>query len=124
MPQQRTTVVRARQTTRESFEPLVAIAGRAKAPAAVAAVTPPPAGERVAATEPSAAGAPPAPATITAQPEAAGGQPSALRSGAKWIAWGLGAAALGLGVFGYVRQSSAGDDFKPRIWDVKSQQTR
>lgn len=34
-----------------------------------------------------------------------------LRASGKWIAWGAGAAALGVGVFAAVRQDSAGNDF-------------
>jgi hypothetical protein len=103
-PRQRTTIVRARQTTRESFDPLVAV------PTAVAAApAAPPAGGGEGGA-PSAEPAPVAPAAPGSR-DTGTGEPSALRGSAKWIAWGLGAAAVGLGVFGYLGQNSAADDF-------------
>jgi hypothetical protein len=44
----------------------------------------------------------------TPEPDAG---PSTLRRTAKWVAFGAGAAALGVGIFGAVRDSSAGSDF-------------
>ena len=41
----------------------------------------------------------------------AGAEPGRLRRSAKWIAFGAGAAALGAGVFGLVRQTQSGSDF-------------
>jgi hypothetical protein len=105
VPQQRTTVVRAQQTTRESFEPLAAVQSRERSPVAAPTVRADAIAPR---PEPAAA----APSRSRATPtENATDQPSALRGGAKWIAWGLGAAALGLGTFGYLSQKNAGEKF-------------
>jgi PEGA domain-containing protein len=110
VPRQRITTVRARQTTRESFDPLVAVAAPSRETSTAAVVpVPPPVSVPVAAGAEAPAAAPPPPSGAAA--DVASGQPSAMRSSAKWIAWGLGAAALGLGTFGYLRQTSAGDEF-------------
>lgn len=105
VPVQRSTSVRARETTRESFDPL------AEAPA-------PPA-------EHATDVARPQPAPATAPPPAEGlrvtesgrsdttadAGVSTARASAKWIAWGGAAAALGVGLYGYARQTSATRDF-------------
>ena len=100
VPVQRSTQIRPHQIGRESFDPLAAAGPPSAEPAAVpVAVAPPPAPEPHTATpEP-----PPAPADR--------GGPSAARASAKWIAWGGAAVALGIGVYGYTRQSSATSDF-------------
>src|SRR5207247_5841575 len=48
-------------------------------------------------------------ADVSDRPPSAGA--GSFRPKAKWIAWGLGAAALGVGIYGFVRQSGAGSDF-------------
>ena len=97
---QRSTQIRAHQVSRESFDPLAAATASAEAvPAPVPAT-------QAAAPEHETAAVPPSP-----QAPADGGGPSAARRSAKWIAWGAAAASLGVGVFGYVRQSSATGDF-------------
>ena len=106
-PVQRTTTVRARQTTRESLDPLVAIPGRDKVQPAATPVTPAASTPVGPAVNPSPQASP----SPVAQLDAASGQRSSVRSAAKWIAWGLGGAALGVGLFGYFRQSAAGADF-------------
>jgi|GEM_PF-298232 len=130
IPVQRTTVVRARQTVRESFDPLVATFVANAGPRPAGADAPPPEG-RHAAPRP-ASPAPPPPAEAEARPvpvepprgsvppvvekqkdkdsaDAPGS--SSFRPALKWIAWGTGAAALGLGIVGMVRQDHAGNDF-------------
>lgn len=102
VPVQRSTEIRAHQVTRESFDALAA----ASSPPPVA--PPEPVALPVAVTTtpvaaPRAAEAPPS------SPDRGG--PSAARASAKWIAWGGAAVALGVGVFGYARQSSATGDF-------------
>jgi hypothetical protein len=61
------------------------------------------------ASDPEPASSPPT--LVRAPGEDRGGEPSSLRATWKWIAWGTGAAALGVGVFGAVRQNSKGESF-------------
>jgi len=110
-PVQRQTVVRARQTTRESFNDLVPVPTQATAQAAVA---PAPVAPAVAAASSAVSEdrAPDAPASSEpATTDTVASQPSALRASAKWVAWALGAAAFGLGAYGYVQQTNAADEF-------------
>ena len=95
---QRSTQIRAHQVSRESFDPLAAAS-----PPAEAVPLPAP---HAADPEHQASPAPPVP-----QGPADGAGPSAARRSAKWIAWGAAAASLGVGVFGYTRQSAATGDF-------------
>lgn len=95
---QRSAQIRAHQVSRESFDPLAA----ASAPAEAEAVPVP---QAVAPARETAA----APSHAPSPADDRG--PSAARRSAKWIAWGAAAASLGVGVFGYVRQSGATSDF-------------
>jgi hypothetical protein len=121
LPVQRTSLVRARQTVRESFEALVPVVDRGPPAQAVRAVP----GAGVAGTgAPVPAGIPPAIAAAPT-PELAGaprantespdsgrdGGPSTARGAAKWVAWGLGAASAGVGLYGFFSQNQAADDF-------------
>jgi hypothetical protein len=109
LPVQRNAVIRPGQTTRETFNPLIAVPRQAApTPALGVAAPPPPAQADGVADQRAADASTAAPATLVK--DAASG-PSALRSGAKWVAWGLGAAALGVGAFGYVQQTNAADEF-------------
>lgn len=126
VPVQRTTIVHARETVRESFDALVPLAARDKSYEATA----PPKVEAApsmggpapdAATVPAPTASPPpvvAPAREegNAQDQAGRGADSSstsssFRGKAKWVAWGVGAASLGVGLFGMVRQNQAGNDF-------------
>jgi hypothetical protein len=71
-----------------------------------AAIAPPPQ-VTAAATTPDPTTAPPQ-VTVTAQPES---PVSGWRRAAKWVSWSLGAAALGVGVYGTLRNGSLIDDF-------------
>jgi hypothetical protein len=127
VPVQRTAVVRARQTSRESFDPLAPVSERPSGGAAagrggggptatVTSVT-----KREVAALPSsepttgaggvARGDDTTPANGPDTSDSGGGGASPLRGSAKWVAWGLGVASAGLGVFGYVQQNKAADDF-------------
>jgi PEGA domain len=128
---QRTIVVRARTTIRETFDVLVpAAVGRDLAPPGGVQAIPGwlgPGGQP--ATDPMAspstgarAGSIPASeprdtaaaAERGSQGESAAGvdRPgSSLRTQAKWVAWGLGAAGLAVGTIGWIRQDQAGNDF-------------
>lgn len=124
VPVQRLAVVRGGQTSRESFDPLAPASDRASgsssgsagAGSETAAVA---TGKRDVAPLPPAPEGTPSPATSegSAQPAASasqdpgGGGPSPIRGAAKWVVWGLGAVSTGLGVFGYVEQNRAADDF-------------
>ncbi len=109
-PAQRSTIVRAGQITRESFDPLTPVAQ------STADATPP--NPRVG-TEPSSAG--PAAGGVNGrpaegQPDAArppqdANEPSRLRLSAKWIAGGVGVAALVGGTIAYVLHTSAASEF-------------
>jgi len=130
IPVQRTTVVRARQTVRESFDPMVATfvanggpradaAGPetknpgTRSAASVSPAPPPPAQPeaRPVPVDTSAGGAPPVVEKQKEKDSADATAPSSFRPALKWIAWGTGAAALGLGIVGMVRQNQAGNDF-------------
>jgi len=107
---QRTSVVRAREITRESFDegtPL-AKAGATMPPAAKVEV--PPAGGGAVATPVDPTLVVP-PVSSRVPPDPGGNRPGSFRPMAKWVAWGVGAAALGVGIFGAVRQNSAGSNF-------------
>jgi hypothetical protein len=116
VPVQRTAVVRARQTSRESFDALAPVSERGGG--AVASAT-----TATAATKREVTSVPlsePPPKDVSdANPQPSGsdsgdtgaGGPSPVRGAAKWVAWGLGAASAGLGVFGYLQQNQAADDF-------------
>jgi len=124
VPVQRTAVVHARQISRESFEPLAPVSERAPVsstrsdggPATAAAVNmkkelaplPPPASTGA---TPQAAGDGNTRPIGAGPPDTSGGAPSPIRGAAKWMGWGLGAASAGLGLFGYLKQNSAADDF-------------
>jgi hypothetical protein len=81
-----------------------------------AATAPPPAGSTMVAiapppqvttgTTPDPATTPPA--TVTAQPAS---PVPGWRRAAKWVSWGVGAAALGVGIYGASRNGSLVDDF-------------
>ena len=110
VPVQRTTVVRAHQTVRESFDALVPVLVTQPVPEPSAVATPlarpvpavpartPPATSEPAPAEPEK--------PVTDQPAR-----GSFRPALKWIAWGAGAAALGIGIAGMVRQDQAGNDF-------------
>lgn len=126
IPVQRMTVVRARQTSRESFDALAPLSDRGNgarsnagdgvgSEAATIVTTK---RERASVTPPASDGATPratgdgtTPPASSPSGEGAGDEPSAIRGAAKWVGWGLGAASAGLGVFGYVKQNGAADDF-------------
>ena len=126
-PVQRTTVVRPRQTVRESFDPLVAtfVGGGATRSTSTAADGGGPEVTSARARPVATAPAEPAarPVAVDASPGGGGIEkkkatdsgdttaPGAFRPALKWIAWGAGAAALGLGIVGMVRQNQAGNDF-------------
>jgi hypothetical protein len=106
---QRSVMVRPRALVRESFE---ALTPSAEMPAARFGA------EAEGNTPVGRSGAVP---SATATPAVGGGAQSSrgepepsLRAGRhalKWIAWGAGAVGLGVGIFGLVRQRSAGADF-------------
>jgi hypothetical protein len=76
-------------------------------PAVAAAESPRPA------TAPTSDSAPPS-VTVVVSPggeASAPDRPGTLRAAAKWTAWGVGAVALGVGTFGALGQTSAGNDF-------------
>ena len=127
---QRTIVVRARETIRETFDVLVpaAVGGNLAPPGGAQAMPgwPGPGGQP--ATDPMASpssGVPAASISASAprgtaaaaerdsQGESVGGDRagSSLRTQAKWVAWGLGAAGLAVGTVGWIRQDQAGNDF-------------
>jgi hypothetical protein len=107
---QRTIDVRAHQTVRESFDALVPLSSQNTPSAPMAAAG-------TSATEPAAARrdaaeqqlAPMRPAKITE--DEGSPTPGSFRTKAKWVVWGAGVAALGVGVFGELRQNQAGDSF-------------
>lgn len=129
---QRTTLVHARESVRESFDALaplpsrdgVSSSGMVKARVVGstplrASVEPPPGGGTPSAMADPADGSPPS-ATPGASSDGekdaqddggSRGQGGGLRKSAKWVAWGVGAAALGVGAFGWARQNQAGNDF-------------
>jgi hypothetical protein len=117
IPIQRTTIVRPRETTRESFGPLTPVLAKgAPAAGATAANSEPPAARRQAPAPEVPAAAPtpavPAPSGDGATAEdSAGARTGSFQSKAKWVAWGLGGAALALGIVELVREGSAGDNF-------------
>jgi hypothetical protein len=51
------------------------------------------------------------PAVPSAPRDDGGGRPGTVRLAAKWVAWGLGAAAGGVGIYGLVRQGDAASQF-------------
>lgn len=109
-PAQRSTLVRAGQITRESFDPLTPVA---QSTADATPATP------RSATEPSTVG--PAASGVNGgpgegQPDAArppqdANEPSRLRLSAKWVAGGIGAAALVGGTIAYVLHKSSASEF-------------
>ena len=107
VPVQRTAVVRGGQTSRESFDALAPVPETVATPKPDLAA-PPPAPDGTTAPATSGENAQPA---ASASQDAGGGGPSPIRGAAKWVVWGLGAASTGLGVFGYVEQNHAADDF-------------
>jgi hypothetical protein len=113
-PLQRTAVVRARQTTRESFDPLAPIPNRdrvasAATPTASKLDSPPTSTSEI--VPPLGNAASEEATSSDAPPEGASDSSSSRRRSFKWIAWGLGGGALGLGIFGWLQQNSAADDF-------------
>lgn len=105
-PVRRTTVVRAREAVRESFESLPPLSVKEPsrpAPSRAAGGE----GPAVAGSEPEAPRTSPGGNSL----DRGGGRPGSLRSKAKWVALGLGAAALGVGIVGGVRQHQAGGNF-------------
>jgi len=121
VPLQRSTVIRAHEVLRESFDPLTPVAGGERTPAAAsgrakAGATTAPRPELAAATSPDTE--PPLPRIASAPiekdkdaPDRGDSQPSRFRSKAKWVAFGVGALALGAGIYGWARQNQAGDTF-------------
>lgn len=124
---QRITVVRARETIRESFDRLLPLPaqeklskpGDVRTQTASAAAGPPGNATTGGPTNSTAPLPPPgttAEQASTAEPERmsrdqGGSRAGSFRSNAKWIVWGVGAVALGVGIFGAVRQNQVGDDF-------------
>jgi hypothetical protein len=106
---QRTTVVRARGTVRESFDALVPIpTPRSKPPAPPAPMVAASLGD---ASEPRGASVGAAPEDIAQQADRGSPKAGSFRTKVKWLAWGMGVVGAGIGVFGYVRQNQAGTDF-------------
>jgi hypothetical protein len=92
--------------------PGIAPAPRSTAPAAAAPSPSPtvaPATSLARASEPEPPSSPPT--LVRAPSEDRGSEPSTLRGAWKWIAWGTGAAALGVGIYGTLQQNSKGDSF-------------
>jgi hypothetical protein len=123
---QRTIVARARETVRESFDAMVPLPVRARSSAPVALTAPVGSASRSSpdATAIGAGSSVPAGIPEAATPERAQEigsdrtardqgvrKESTLRTKLKWMAWSLGVGALGLGVFGWVRQNQAGRSF-------------
>jgi hypothetical protein len=109
-PIQRTTGIRAGQTTRESFDAFVSAerhvpearaqpVSTAEAPASDVKSIAAPQGSRPESPAPSRSDA------------TASQQPSTLRLSAKWVAGGLAVLGIAGGTISYLRHQSAGDDF-------------
>jgi hypothetical protein len=124
VPVHRTAVVRPRQTTRETFDPLARVSERASggptasrgdSTASTAASVTKRDVASLPSSEPAGGGIATADGDTAARAsdsaDGGGGGPSPLRGAAKWVAWGLGTASAGLGVFGYLQQNQAADDF-------------
>jgi hypothetical protein len=117
-PVQRTTVVRPHARVRESFEGLTRSAdSTAPPPVAVGGADAPPPAPAPASPAPRTDAAPPSDtatalvATPADQGTKVADEPHTAHARLKWVAWGAGAAALGVGIFGLVRQNGAGSDF-------------
>jgi hypothetical protein len=118
-PIQRLTMVGAREHIRETLEPLVSASLSERPAPGPARTTPPP----LAPTPVALAAAEPAPAAepattaradapvLVAHSDSGASQRSSLRPAAKWAAWGVGTAALAVGIVGALKQGSAGKDF-------------
>jgi len=132
VPIQRTTLVHARESIRESFDTQAPLLSR-DGVSTTGVVKP-----RAIGVSPVRAQAPPMPGggTLSAMADPADGSPASatpdassdgekdapddrgsrvhgggLRKSAKWVAWGVGAVALGVGAFGWARQNQAANDF-------------
>lgn len=105
VPVQRTIVVQARQSVRESFDPLVPVLPRSEPPPptpAVAVAVP---------VSPTPVARPPEAPFVPAKTAPDREEDSSFRPKLKWVTWGAGAAALTVGIFGLVRQTQAANDF-------------
>lgn len=108
---QRTTIVRAGQMTRESFDPLTALPTVVPLPQGIATGA-------AANGEPAAGGVlgRPGDPQGTLEAPARDDGPSALRLSAKWIAGGVALAALTGGTVAYLLHDSAADTFNKECW--------
>ena len=112
---QRSAVVRPNQTSRESFDALAPIPERGAQAQSGPMATP----AGTLAGDPGGTGAGAPQIATTPQPERPAPRRTAaratarlrIRGAAKWVAWGLGAGAAGLGLFGLIQQNRAADDF-------------
>ena len=122
VPVHRSAVVRPNQTGRESFDALAPIhergvqvhSGPTATPAGTAAsAAGDPGGAGDGAPQIATTPGPESPGTST--DSGAGGGPSAIRGAAKWVAWGLGAGAAGLGLYGLIAAESRRRRLRGRV---------